>query len=388
MELLNYFKDFLTEIRLTDSQVDDCITGHKTLRKRLKEYESLKDKIVNTFLQGSYRRSTAVRPANGNRADVDVVVVTNLKESEYPKPDDAIALFIPFLEKYYKGKYKIQNRSIAIELTYVDLDLVITSAPSESEKRALMSESVSESRSLEDAADWRLVESWLSMDRRAELSDYEVNRRLTEANTQAEWKLAPLRIPDRDREKWEDTHPIAQLQWTVQKNKDCNTHYVNVVKAMRWWKRINPDLPKYPKGYPLEHLIGLHCPDNISSVAEGVVESLESIVDAYSGDVAAGAVPYVQDHGVDHDVFGSVDPADFEKFYDCIKEAAATARAAYNATTKKESADLWRQLFGSKFPEAPDDENRSAYKGPAIFTPPSEVSQVGHQRYAQDTESH
>ncbi|HEY9777218.1 MAG TPA: hypothetical protein V6C81_25875 [Planktothrix sp.] len=382
MQLPTYFTDFLKEIRLTDNQVDDCITGHKTLRKRLKEYEPLKDKIVNTFLQGSYRRSTAVRPANGSRADVDVVVVTNLKESDYPKPDDAINLFIPFLEKYYKGKYEIQNRSIAIELSYVDLDLVITSAPSEADKRALISESVSESRSLEDAVDWRLVESWLSMERRGELPEYVVKQRLMEARAQAEWKLAPLRIPDRERKKWEDTHPIAQLQWTVQKNKDCSTHYVNVVKAMRWWKRIHPDLPKYPKGYPLEHLIGLHCPNNIKSVAEGVVQSLEAIVNAYANNVANGTVPYIQDHGVDHDVFGRVDAADFAKFYDCIEQAAATARAAYDSDSIKESADLWRDLFGSRFPEAPDDDKRSGYKGPAIFTPPSQVSQVGHQRYA------
>ena len=386
MELPIYFTDFLKEVRLTDNQVDDCITGHTTLRKRLKEYEPLKDKIVNTFLQGSYRRSTAVRPANGSRADVDVVVVTNLKESDYPKPDDAIKLFIPFLEKYYSGKFQIQNRSIAIELSYVDLDLVITSAPSESDKRALMFESVSESRPLEDVADWRLVQSWIAIERRGELPDYVVKQRLTEARAEAEWKLAPLRIPDRERQKWEDTHPIAQYQWTVQKNKDCSTHYVNVVKAMRWWKRINPDLPKYPKGYPLEHIIGLHCPSNINSVAQGVVESLEAIVSTYAGNVPAGTVPYIQDHGVNHNVFGNVDAGDFAEFYKCIKEAAAIARAACDADTKKKSADLWRKLFGSKFPEAPDDDNRSGYKGPAIFMPPSQVSQIGRQRYAYYSE--
>ena len=35
MELPTYFSDFLGKIRLTDSQIDDCRTGHTTLRSRL-----------------------------------------------------------------------------------------------------------------------------------------------------------------------------------------------------------------------------------------------------------------------------------------------------------------------------------------------------------------
>jgi hypothetical protein len=37
--IASYFSDFLSEIRLTESQVEDCITGHSTLRKRLLEDE-------------------------------------------------------------------------------------------------------------------------------------------------------------------------------------------------------------------------------------------------------------------------------------------------------------------------------------------------------------
>ena len=37
----SYFKDFLSNIRLTDNQVNDLKTGHTTLRKRLEEDETL-----------------------------------------------------------------------------------------------------------------------------------------------------------------------------------------------------------------------------------------------------------------------------------------------------------------------------------------------------------
>ena len=73
-----YFSDFLSAIRLSDNQVSDLKTGHTTLRKRLLADEDLSPIIVSTFLQGSYRRSTAVKPKNGNKSDVDIIVVTIL----------------------------------------------------------------------------------------------------------------------------------------------------------------------------------------------------------------------------------------------------------------------------------------------------------------------
>ena len=111
MKINSYFNDFLSNIRLTSSQKEDLKRGHKTLRDRLNTDDELKDIIISTFLQGSYRRSTAVRPLNGKRADVDVIVVANLDRNEIT-PQQTIEKFIPFVEKHYKGKYEIQGRSI------------------------------------------------------------------------------------------------------------------------------------------------------------------------------------------------------------------------------------------------------------------------------------
>ena len=72
MELPTYFRDFLHDIRLTPNQIKSLKTGHTTLRKRLKEDKNLAPILVETFLQGSYRRHTAVRPNGDQRADVDV----------------------------------------------------------------------------------------------------------------------------------------------------------------------------------------------------------------------------------------------------------------------------------------------------------------------------
>ncbi|MBU9816597.1 hypothetical protein J1781_17290 [Rahnella sp. C60] len=71
MELQPQFNEFLGNIRPTDNQKADWKSGAKTLRDRLKNFEPLQDIVVSTFLQGSIRRSTAIRPLGDKRPDVD-----------------------------------------------------------------------------------------------------------------------------------------------------------------------------------------------------------------------------------------------------------------------------------------------------------------------------
>src|SRR5262245_3317359 len=101
MELASDFATFLTRIRLTDRQRGELRDGHALLRKRLNADADLAPIIVSDFLQGSYRRHTAVRPKNESRADVDIIVVTKLHEDEYT-PDAAMDLFVPFLDRHYE----------------------------------------------------------------------------------------------------------------------------------------------------------------------------------------------------------------------------------------------------------------------------------------------
>ena len=108
MQMPSYFEKFLREIRPTPNQIENYKCGHNTLRDRLKGDEDLKPIFVSTFLQGSYRRATAVRPRKDKRPDVDVIVVTRLNRDEYT-PDEAMDLFVPFLENHYKGKYRRQG---------------------------------------------------------------------------------------------------------------------------------------------------------------------------------------------------------------------------------------------------------------------------------------
>ena len=341
-KMMTYFNDFLKNIRLTENQVSELKAAHTTLRRRLEADEDLKDIVETTFLQGSYRRATAVRPRQGKRSDVDIIVVTKL-DKETVTPEEALDIFEPFLKKYYDGKYRKQGRSWGIEMTHVDLDVVPTSAPSLAEQGLLENMAVLSDDDLEE------------MNEKAESLEKSFSSDLwnfafaefMKADENADWKKEPLYIPDREAEFWDKTHPLEQIRWTQEKNAKCNKHYVNVVKCIKWWRKEKyPDV-KHPKSYPLEHFIGDCCPDSIESVAEGIVLTLEKIVSDYP------TKPILEDRGVpEHDVFGRLSDEDYEAFYDDVCEAAIIARSAYEAETVAESASLWRELFGNKFPEA------------------------------------
>lgn len=347
MKLPTYFNDFLRKIRLTDNQVNDLKTGQTTLSTRLSNYDDLKDIMVSMFLQGSYKRSTAIRPTGGKRSDVDLVVVTNLDSENYT-PEEAMDLFIPFMDKYYKDKYRKQTRSIGIELSYVDLDVVITTAPSEVEKNYIKS---------------NIIQSDDGIEAFEEEEDIDVSG----------WKTEPLLIPDRDKDEWDETDPLEQIRKTIEKNKACNGYYINVVKVLKWWKLKSDEENNPPKSYPLEHFIWTNCPDGIESIAEGVVTTLEGIVNNYS------EKPVLPDHGVPkHDVFERVTDEQYDNFYNLIQDAAIIAREAYDSEDKEESAKKWKQLFGSKFPDPPEKQNNSIN-----FSERKEKSDYRNERYAK-----
>ncbi|GMU39862.1 MAG: hypothetical protein AMXMBFR23_07280 [Chloroflexota bacterium] len=371
MDLPSYFVDFLGNIRLTPTQADACADGHQSLRDRLNKDDRLAPIIVNTFLQGSYKRSTIVKPGPTQASDVDVVVVTRLAQADYPNPEDAMDEFLPFLEEHYQGQYEEQGRSFGLTVPGVKLDLVITSAPSEEEAGILALEALAASEDLtafkEARAQWPTVEAVL--------------QKMMAKASEPGWKLEPLYIPDREARCWEPTHPLQQILWTVDKNARCNGHYVNVVKAIKWWRRIDPLALKYPKGYPLEHLIGRACPDGITSVAQGIVETLEALETTY----ASRQKPVLPDHGVPtNDVLKRLTQQDFEAFYDRVTWAASVAREAFDSELVTESANRWRDLFGDEFPAPPEkggdgDTGRGPSGG---FTPREGPSRVPTGRFA------
>ena len=365
MNLPSYFNDMLSEIRPSQELLDECARAHSELREFLLDDPDLKDIIVTTFLQGSYRRSTLIRPTEGSKPDVDVVVVTNLDPNSRT-PAAVQDIFCRILDKHprYRGNYRRQGRSIGISHGPVNLDLVITAAPSEVLTSILKSESFGSALTLESDPTWMLRKGLPSRGR--------------------DWKSEPLLIPDRDANRWEKTDPIAQIEWTHDKNRATNGHYVNVVKAIKWWwAQKNSGKKGVPKGYLIERLVGLHCPDGIESVADGVTATLEGIRDAYGVDVQLGRTPSIPDVGIPANmVFKRIQPESFRVFHESASACAHEARAALDDPDSATSAEKWTGIFGDVFPKAPGDGTNARKTPQEAFSRPTRPAAPREGRFA------
>lgn len=359
MELPSYFGDFRIETQPTEHQRKVMSEEHIKLRELLAKAAELKDLLLGTFIQGSQRRATSLIGSTAHPCDVDVVAVTNLPRSKFTAAY-AHKLFQPFLERHYSGRYKSQDRSWCITVDpEVTLDLVPTSEPDSPQIREAL-------RSMKSLRDWSPTFQSLSEAVKAEARDT------------ADWdRMEPLWIPDRNLQIWERTHPLYLIAWTAKKNNACNGHFTHAVKAVKWWKREIQPNPKYPKGYPLEHLVGDTCPDAITSVAEGLTRTFEAIAANYRSYAARRETPFLQARGIQEpqNVMKRVEGGDFAAFHAKIESAARLARRALDSQDIQESAALWRELLGPKFPAPPTVATGG-------YTPREKPTQLSEGRYA------
>ena len=119
------FLDFLWEIEPSTSTVGACSSAHNTLREALRTDDNFSKVHVETFLSGSYKRDTAIRPQKIDgvlqRPDVDIIVVTNHTEDDDPH-DVLDALHQALVDAGY-ANLKVNRRSIAVTLAGVDRTL-------------------------------------------------------------------------------------------------------------------------------------------------------------------------------------------------------------------------------------------------------------------------
>ncbi len=372
MELSTYFDDFLTHIAPTPEQKQVMLQAHKELRERIMTDSSLKKILITTFIQGSHRRFTANRGNKDHPCDVDVVAVTNLPRGT-ATATHALSLFEPFLNAHYSGQYSPQDRSWCIEINdEVKLDLVPTSEPDSPELR--------KSVSAEALTEWNAEHGFSRVQAAGARSLADLI--LEDAERDQDYdKSAPLWIPDRERMVWEQTHPLAVIGWTARKNKRTNGHFIRVVRAIKWWRREMQPLPKYPKGYPLEHLVGDCCPDGTTSVARGVADTFAAIGSRFASHAAQGTTPTLLPRGISDprvNVLKRVSGADFAGFHARVTEAARHAANALDAKDTRTSAQLWRALFGPDFPAPPSDGGG----GPGGFVLPTAPARPSESRFA------
>lgn len=341
------FDEFDRLIRPLDKTLKAAQRAHLDVRSRINNDEAISRIHVADFLQGSYARYTMVRPGldeygDPKKADVDIVLVTNISEDDC-KPDEVLRMVFKWLEKEYgKGCAEIQSRSVKLSLADVEVDLVPTSAPSEAQETAL--------KQYTDAA---LQLETRSADRSDDVLD--PDEVFGPAGLTGDgWALEPLRIPDRDAQEWQDTHPLATLTFTVEKNKNCDRKFLRVARALKWWRRHaaqQPGASKYPRSYPIEHMAGDHCPARFTSIAEGLTGTLLNMRADYA-DYYPHSKPPMPPRGLDGseaDVLCRLTQEDFNAFYEELCTAAALAEKALTWGNRREAAGMWQQILGEEF---------------------------------------
>ena len=288
------FKELLADIEPSSTTKSNASSAHKELRNFLKSDEGFKEYHEDTFLSGSYRRQTAIRPQKKNgqtdRPDVDIIVVTNHSSDDDPK--DVINLLFKTLRKKYTN-IRRQNRSVGIESIKADMDVV---------------------------------------------------------------PVIPCGnmylIPDRKQEEWILTNPRGHTSWTENVNASTEGNFKPLVKLMKWWRRQNPTIAKKPKGFVIE-CITAECMDKGETYyGELFVKTLEKIVETYTTNVILNTVPTIQDPGgTGYPVTAGMTPDAFTGFFNKAKAHAELGRKALHETDVEKATKLWRRIFGKRFPK-------------------------------------
>jgi hypothetical protein len=305
------FIDMLRDIEPAPSTVEACASAHRTLRSALEADETFKKVLVTTFLSGSYRRDTAIRPAlvDGvlQRPDVDVIVVTSHTKKDRPK--EVLSALEKALRAAGYENIKVNRRSICVTLKGVDMDIVPV---------------------IEEA------DAYL--------------------------------IPDVELKEWLTTNPPAHTQWTVNVNTEAGGRFKPLVKLFKSWRRVHLADLRRPKGFILECLVAKHMNYFQERHEPLFVTLLEAIRDAYALTVLLEKVPFLEDPGVPgNNVFSSVKFEEFKKFYDTVKAQADLARKAMNEEDQDKQLELWRKVFGPRFPATGKSPAASASIAPSLL---------------------
>lgn len=291
------FQGFLRDIEPSATTKANASSAHTALRDFLSKHEEFGQVLEKTFLSGSYKRDTAIRPkvAEGEveRPDVDIIVVTN------HTLDDSPEAVVELLYKAVKDGYSVvrkQQRSVGVETDKASMDVVPIIAPYGED--------------------------------------------------------GPFYIPDRKLEKWVETNPPRHTQWTTETNEAAGKRFKPLVKLMKWWRCESPTVSKRPKGFVME-CITAECMDKSEThYGELFAKTLEGVVCKYRVWIELGVLPHIEDPGVPgNSVTDGMTFAAFEGFYRKAEVHAKKAREALAEEDPEKSTKLWREIFGDRFPK-------------------------------------
>jgi len=290
------FSEFLADIEPSPTTKSNASSAQNRLREILQADVDFGSRHRTTFLSGSYKRETAIRPqikgGRIKRPDVDIIVVTDYRFNDHP--GDVVDAIHKALTRHYTPTNR-QARSVSVSTQLVDMDVVP----------------------------------------------------LIDPTGTGEYYIA-----DRQQQQWLRTNPPGHTHWTSDINNRCSMRFKPLVKLFKWWRRENGTVGKRPKGFVLE-VIAAECinPDE-KHYGELFVQMLEKIVVRYANDIRYYSVPWLEDPSLPgNNVLAGVSFDSFNGFYNKVVEHAAIGRKALSLVDQEQATEGWMKLFGKRFPK-------------------------------------
>ena len=282
------FEEFLHKIEPSPTTKKYVSSIQTNLRDFLESHEVYKEKIIETFLTGSYAKHTCIRPTKyDGKTDVDIVVVTNYTENDNSK-DVLDELYKVCKEKY--DNVTKQSRSIGIEMDGTEIDVV-------------------------------------------PMIEYKI--------------LSMHKIGNKKDGNWKKTNPKGHIEWCTKINKENNDKFVRIVKIFKWWRKINcPDNIKYPKGITLEKIIADNLYDCNNTYENIVFNTMKNITTTFKPYIENGIKLVLSDPGIPIDNLS--DCYEFEDFKEFYKKLEKHINTLEKSNFSNES---WRKVLGTEFPK-------------------------------------
>ncbi len=161
-------------------------------------------------------------------------------------------------------------------------------------------------------------------------------------------KGAPIVVPDRDLGQWVKSHPKGYTVWVNSRHQSSGNWLKSTVKMVKWWRNLKVGEDSAPKSIVLQTLVGHRIPSASSSHAHAVVTTLESLWELLG---RLAQVPRVMNPSMpDENLARDWGQEGFERFKEHLQRAARLSRQALDHKDLDRSIDIWRELFGERFP--------------------------------------
>jgi len=296
--VLDAFQVFLQNISLPETQVASAQRSNNALRAYLANDHYFGPLTLDTFLNGSYARRTAVQPIK----DVDVIIVIDTDWNRSDPSRVMESLRRKLAQRYTHWRTRRQRRAVKVTLADIRLDVVLAVAPDGLER--------------------------------------------------------PLRIPDREVRQWIRTHPKRQLELVRDLGAKTNGNYSRLVRLIKAWARAKVASADRPGSFVLEcavyHVLAAHPASFAGPLNEAfgtLLEQLRAWDFGRRGGLLNWGQPIVADPALpDLNVAERWERTGADRLHENLDRAVRRFRDLHRSRWEDTEVRHWRELFGEPFP--------------------------------------